>query len=109
MTSEPSAEPKTSMPGLSDSLTAGKEPRTGTVTMYIGELGPYLDLGSLKLDLLPILVRSGMPVESIAVTAQDLILSVQASLLGSQELCISDMLILPTEPKKPENISTSES
>ncbi len=110
MTSEPSAEPTMSTPGLSDSSTAGVEAQhIATAQMDIGRLGIDRGLGSFERALREILYLNGMSEESMLATSHEIMEHVSALLLASLALYISDTVSQPTEPPKPENTLTSES
>ena len=109
MASEPSAEPTTSTPGLSGSLTAGAEAHIDTAQTAIGKLGKLPDLGFLEQALLQILSRSGTPKQSIQDTAEGITLFVRLWFLDWLESSTLDTASQKTEPPKPENTSTSES
>ena len=64
MTSEPSAEPRTSTPGPSDSSTAGSEGLTGIAQMAIGSPHAPRVLGCFERDLYRALRQHGLNAES---------------------------------------------
>ena len=109
MTSEPSVEPKTSMPGPSDFLTAGNESLTDIAQTDIGGLGEHSDPGSLEQCLAAILSLNGMPEESIQGTVQEIMLFVLHWHHLEQASSILGMLKQPIAPKKPKNTLISES
>ena len=97
------------MSGLSDSLTVGKGGHIGIVQTVIGKPGAPPDLGSLEQALVETLSLSGMPEVSTQAIAQR---TMKVTLLWFQAWLESYILATqkqPTEPKKPESTSTSES
>ena len=109
MTSAPSAEPTTSTPGPSDSLTVGAKAHVDTVQMVIGKLGIDRGLGSFERALREILYLNGMSEESMLATSQEIMEHAWALLQAALALYISDTASQKTELPKPKNTSTSES
>ncbi len=109
MTSEPSAEPRTSMLGRLDSLTAGNATPLDIAQTVIGKLGDSPDLGFLERALAHVLLQNGTPREYTRAIAREIMVVTFEWFQDSLELLISDTANQRTEPKKPENTSTSES
>ncbi len=108
MTSEPSAAPTTLTPGLSAFLTVG-ERIISIGWMDSGRLGSIQGRGSFEELLSAISGLYGRHGEYMRGTYRVTIRSEQESPQDSPLSDTLDMFLEPTEPKKPESTSTSES
>ena len=107
MTSEPSAEPRTSTLGPFACTTAGNA--FDIAQTVIGKHGVSLVLGSFERDLERILRLSGVPVESTRVIVPQTIHCARAVLRAVLGSFILDISTPPTEPLKQPSTPTLES